>query len=286
MTTSTALTQVPPHERVSTKEGFLDADQAIFLRLVDKVDEINRSTRTGESVLKLYDAKREEEYIATRGVIARDTDVLDKATLETAESAGLEETLLAANQEGHEDWLAFLTGETDAPSAQSAETARTVVDSSRIRLMPHAEFFERGYRTLQQALEDPSYLPLQKTNEQFILNPPSDLKRRLGAPSSASGAAGDVVFGATAIPEESWAEDGHLYRTEDPDRVDEAIRAALAQKGQWSGALLLTEQHPVLQWLAERLMMLMKRDESPLIASPHLDDGERGTPYRWHLPDA
>ena len=255
---------------VSTKEGFLDGDQSIFERLVDKVEEINRSTRTGESVLKLYDAKKEEEYIATRGIMAGDTGVLDKVNPETVESAGLEETLLAANQEGHDDWLAFLTGETDAPGAPTGETVEKVVDNSRIRLMPHADFLERGYRTLQQALEDPSYLPLQKTGEQFILNPPPDLRRRLGAP----GASGDVVFGATAIPEESWPEDGHLYLTEDPDRVDQAIRAALAQKGQWSGELLLTEQHPVLQWLAERLMMLMKRDEAPLIASPHLDDGE------------
>ena len=30
----------------------------------------------------------------------------------------------------------------------------------------------------------------------------------------------------------------------------------------------------MLQWLAERLMMLMKRDEAPLIASPRLDEGE------------
>jgi len=259
---------------VNTKEGFLDGDQSIFQRLVAKVEEINRSTRTGEGVLKLYDAKKEEEYIATRGIMAGDTDVLDKVNPETAESAGLEETLLAANQEGHEDWLAFLTGETDAPSAPADDPAKQVVDNSRIRLMPHAEFLERGYRTLQQALDDPSYLPLQKTGKQFILNPPPDLRRRLGAPNSQLGAAGDVVFGATAIPEESWPDDGHLYLTEDPDRVDQAIRAALAQKGQWSGELLLTEQHPVLQWLAERLMMLMKRDEAPLIASPHLDEGE------------
>jgi hypothetical protein len=33
------------------------------------VEEINRSTRTGESVLKLYDAKKEEAYIATRGIM-------------------------------------------------------------------------------------------------------------------------------------------------------------------------------------------------------------------------
>jgi hypothetical protein len=113
---------------------------------------------------------------------------------------------------------------------------------------------ERGYRTLQQALEDPSYLPLQKTGKQFIVSPPPDLRRRLGAP----GAAGDVVFGATAIPEESWPEDGHLYLTEDPDRVDQAIRAALAHKGQWSGELLLTEQlrHEALVYVYRILFCL------------------------------
>lgn len=36
----------------------------------------------------------------------------------------------------------------------------------------------------------------------------------------------------------------------------------------------MTEQHPVLQWLAERLMMLTRRGEAPLIASPHLEAGE------------
>jgi superfamily II DNA/RNA helicase len=50
---------------IRTRQGFLDGDGAIFERLVEKVEEINRSTRTGESVLKLYDAKKEEEYIAT-----------------------------------------------------------------------------------------------------------------------------------------------------------------------------------------------------------------------------
>ena len=85
---------------VQTDEGFLEGDSAIFQRLVDKVEEINRSTRTGESVLKLYDAKKEEEYIATKGVMRGDKDVLDRANPETAESAELESTLLAATDQG------------------------------------------------------------------------------------------------------------------------------------------------------------------------------------------
>lgn len=257
---------------VRTAEGFLDGDTAIFERLVAKVEEINRSTRTGESVLKLYDAKKEEEYIATQGVLAGDTGVLDKTNPETAEGADLESTLLAATAQGHDDWLAWLTGQAESPAA-AVDAAEPVGDNSRIRLMSHAAFLEQGYRTLSESQGDDGYPPIQKTPAQIVLNPPPDLRRRLGAPQG-GGPGADVIFGATAIPEEAWPADGHLYLTTDPERVDRAIKAALAQRGQWSQELLLTDQHPVLLWLAERLMMLMKRGEAPLIASPHLDAGE------------
>ena len=37
--------------------------------------------------------------------------------------------------------------------------------------------------------------------------------------------------------------------------------------GYWSRELLCTEQHPILQWITERLLMLMRRGEAPLITS-------------------
>ena len=103
-----------------------------------------------------------------------------------------------------------------------------------------------------------------------MLTPPSDLKRRLGAPEAGR----DVVFGATAIPEEAWAADGRFRLTTNSERVETAIRAARALRGQWSDELLLTELHPVMRWLTERLMMLMPRGEAPMIASPYLPEGE------------
>jgi len=261
---------------IRTRQGFLDGDSAIFERLVEKVEEINRSTRTGESVLKLYDAKKEENYIATQGILTGDADVLDKTNPETAEGAELESTLLAATAQGHDDWLAWLTGQADAPAGADGPP-EPIIDNSRIRLMSHTDFLEQGYQTLsehqRESQGDDAYPPIQKTPSQIILNPPPDLRRRLGAPQG-NGPGADVIFGATAIPEEAWPEDGHLYLSTDPARVERAIKAALAQRGQWSQELLLTEQHPALLWLAERLMMLMQRGEAPLIASPHLDSGE------------
>ena len=255
---------------VHTEAGFLEGDAAIFQRLVEKVEEINRSTRTGESVLKLYDPQKEEEYIATQGVLRGDAGVLDRTSPDTAESAELESTLLAATHEGHEDFLVFLTGAQSGQTAEPDAAETPFVDNSRIRLMSNADFLEQGYRTLAQGVDDDGFPPLQKNGDMYVLNPPPDLRRRLGTPGEGS----DVIFGATAIPEESWPDDGQLYLTADRDRVDQSIRAALAQKGQWSRELLMTEQHPVLQWLAERLMMLTRRGEAPLIVSPHLEAGE------------
>lgn len=250
---------------VDSDEGLFKGDKEIFKRLVGKVDEINRSTRTGESVLKLYDAKKEEEYIA-QGIMDGNEEIFDKANPQTTESAELENILTEANSEGHDDFMAFLMGETEAPKTEKIAST----DNSRARLMSDVDFLEKGYKTLSDTLINEKLHPLQKTNHQLILNPSKELQRRLGAP----GAGGDVIFGATSIPQEAWPDDGQLYMTTEVDRVNDAIKAALAQKGQWAQELLLCEQHPVLQWLSERLMMLMERGEAPLITSPHLEPGQ------------
>jgi superfamily II DNA/RNA helicase len=59
-------TSVLRYLMVRTREGLLAGDSEIFERLVAKVEEINRSTRTGESVLRLYDPKQEEQYPTCR----------------------------------------------------------------------------------------------------------------------------------------------------------------------------------------------------------------------------
>ena len=253
---------------VESDAGLLKGDSDLFERLVGKIKEINRSTRSGEAVLKLYDPKKEEERIA-RALLEGDTELLDRdeqSTAETRESAELEQLLIDANAGGHDDYLAMLMGET----TQAVAEEQALLDSSRVRLMNNKAFFEHGYQLLSQTLQDDGFHPLQDTGEHLILNPPPDLRRRLGDPRMQEG----VLFGATAIPEESWPDDGQLRLTPSVDRVNTAIRAAMAQKSQWSEELLLNELHPVMDWLSERLMMLMDRGEAPLIASPYLEPGE------------
>jgi ERCC4-related helicase len=255
---------------VRTQTGELRGDEELFARLVAKVEEINRSTRTGESVLKLYDPEAEEAYIAKQGLLAGDVAILDKTNPQTAESAELENALLSATKEGHEDFLAFLLGNSTTTAAECIAAKAIAVDSSRIRLLDDARFLEDGYRYLKDELGNEKWQPIEKTDKLWIFSAPPELKRRLGAPDADD----SVIFGATAVPDEAWPEHGRFQFTTDPDRVNNAIRAALAMKGQWSNELLLTEQHPIMRWLAERLMMLMPRGEAPLIASSHLQPGE------------
>lgn len=255
---------------VRTQSGELRGDEELFARLVAKVEEINRSTRTGESVLKLYDPEAEEAYIAEQGLLAGDAAILDKANPQTAESAELENALLSATKEGHEDFLAFLLGNSTKAAAEGAAAKAIAADNSRIRLLDDARFLEDGYRYLKDELGNEKWQPIEKTDKLWMFSAPPELKRRLGAPDADD----SVIFGATAVPDEAWPEHGRFQFTTDPDRVNTAIRAALAMKGQWSNELLLTEQHPIMRWLAERLMMLMPRGEAPLIASSHLQPGE------------
>ena len=258
---------------VNTKQGLLQGDQAIFKRLIDKVEEINRLRKSGESVLQLYDPKAEEEFIAGQGILAGDVEVLEKpaskqASQEALEADALDILLRDANQSGHDDFMDFLLGgqdnQTPAPSVPEIEYN----SSERFRLLSDREYLVSGYRFLREKNQD--YLALKETDKFVILNAPEDLKRRLGKFDTGS----NVIFGATAIPMESWPENDQFRLTEDPDQVDLAVKAARNESGYWSKELLCSEQHPVLQWLTERLLMTVDRGDAPIIVSPHLKAGE------------
>jgi len=254
--------------RVRTEQGLLEGDEEIFERLIGKVEEINHSTRQGETVLKLYDPEAEERYIAEKGMLAGDVDVLEKAGATAApETTDLESVLAEANAAQREDFLKFLLGESDEAPA-GADMAEDAAPESRLRLYDDKQFLLEGYRYLAEHGND--YVPIEQNGDLLMLTAPKDLRRRLGAPDER----GDVVFGSTAVPVEAWPE-GHTFRlTDDPDRVSLAIKAARNTSGYWSAEMLCTDQHPILKWITERLLMLIQRGECPHVTSHQLDPGE------------
>jgi len=258
---------------VETDEGLLKGDQEIFRRLIDKVEEINRLRQTGESVLQLYDPEAEEEYIASQGIIAGNKDVLEKPAAASAgevdpEAGALESILNEANQAGHEDFLNFLLGDDTTANAAAPQKAEQNNEPDKFRLYSDRYFLTKGYKFLRE--RNPDYLPLDDREKFVIINAPEDLQRRLGKTTKQS----DVIFGATAIPAESWPEKDQFRLSDDPEQVEKAIKAARNVYGYWSKELLLNEQHPILQWLTERLLMTVDRGKAPIIISPNLVPGE------------
>ena len=253
---------------VNTSQGVLQGDSEIFERLIDKVEEINRIRQSGESVLQLYDPKAEEEYIAQQGVLADNINILDEiGSSQSGEADSFEEMLRLANQAGNDDFLDFLTGDNEevaeAGQPESISVNKQPTGETRIRLFSDREFFVNGYE----------FITGQKPEVHgnlLKINADKELKRRLGAPDSK----GDVIFGATAIPAESWPENSEFWLSDDADRVNTAIQAARNTSGYWSKELLCSESHPIMQWVTQRLVMQVKRGEAPFILSDKFEPGE------------
>lgn len=259
---------------VATEQGFLKGDATIFERLIAKVEEINNSTRSGESVLKLYDPEAEERYIAEAGLLAGNTNLLEQSAINADdEAAALETILKQANPAQHDDFLKFLLGDPEQPTASAsvppaAAPVRQSETASRLRFYPDKKFLLEGYRYLAE--QNQSYQPIEASGNLLMLTAPKDLRRRLGAQDDRS----DVIFGATAIPAEAWPENNQFRLTDDPEQVNLAIKAARNTSGYWSKELLCTDQHPILQWVTERILMQLPRGQCPLIFSRKLEAGE------------
>lgn len=258
---------------VKTKNGLLEGDKAIFERLIEKVEEINHTRKQGESVLRLYDAEAEEKHIAEQGLLACNEEVLETAAKpETEEEAELESTIAAAALPMDEDYLAVLLGNA-APSTLVKETKQPAEKftekTNRPRLFMDREFLKQGYAYLSER-SDEKYQPIEDRDKMLVLTAPANLRKRLGSPNEKA----DVVFGNTAIPAESWPDHNQFCLTADSKRVEQSIKHARATSGYWAEELLCSEQHPILDWITERLLMLMNRGEAPFITSKKVPKGD------------
>lgn len=259
--------------RVRSGKADLKGDETIFERLVEKVEEINRSTRQGETVLKLYDEEAEQRYIAENGILTGNLDILETSAISADPEASALEELLAMIASGNLPTTEPIADTTSDPSAKvnPASPHKPIgVDQKRLRLMNDRAFLKEGYQLLAETRSD--YAPLQEHGHLTLMPAPKDLARYLGQSRSQSG----VIFGSTAIPSEAYPDDNLFHLTDDPARVEKAIKAARNTSGYWSRELLCTDQHPIMKWITEQLVMLMDRGTCPHITTYKLRKGEFG----------
>lgn len=250
---------------VDTDQGPFKGDKALFERLITKVEEINCLRMSGESLLRLYDPEKEEEFLAQEGFLKGDINILEKASSKADDEVSDLEALISLSKNlGHKE------------HSQQEQDQEFRQESNSIRLFNSLDFFHTGYRYLrekhQEENHDPRnvYHPIEVEEHLHILTAPADLRRRLGAPDDQ----GNVIFGSTAIPQEAWPQNNQFRLTDKVDRVELAIKAARQTSGYWASEQLANDQHPILLWITERLLMQMNRGEAPIILSQGLDVGE------------
>ena len=110
---------------VDTENGLLAGDSAIFERLVEKVEEINRSTRAGRDRPQALRSRGRGTLHRRARRPRRATPASSKGGRHrTGEAGELEATLDAANLRADDDFLEFLLGGKTATTAPAAEEDR------------------------------------------------------------------------------------------------------------------------------------------------------------------
>ena len=99
-----------------------------------------------------------------------------------------------------------------------------------------------------EILEDGTCLEWQDHLEGLILTAPEDLARRL-----------------EYLPQELRKDNGRFQLTASRERVMAALEESRQDEARWPEWQLLWEQHPVAQWLNDRVLQSFQRHEAPII---------------------
>ncbi|QEC47298.1 DEAD/DEAH box helicase [Baekduia soli] len=210
-------------------------DLAVLKRLLEKEHEIHQTLGEAAALMGLHAVDLEEDAIAKA-----------LAAGESAESAVPEEPDLDSF-----DLLALMAGGTDSGPVEVAEPITLVED--------HATF-------VHEALEEESKKPhtelniaIEPENSFLAFDPPRDLQRRLS------------VLPQSYLNERKITQ--RLKLTTDKDVATAQLVAAQRAEGtMWPETGYLGEQHPVVEWLVDKVLANFGRGEAPVfigdVASP------------------
>jgi len=204
-------------------------DLGVLARLLDKEDEAHRALGDAGSLMGLHSAAEEEDEI-TRAI---------------AQRRPLDEVVPSQPRQGF-DLMMVLAGETggqpvgtvDPPSLFGSDEA----------------FLDEA---LREAFDDPeAELDIRREPEHRLVSfvPPRDLARRL-----------------EVLPQGYLAEQRILERlrlTADRDVAEEMLRRARESSDSlWPEVLYLSGQHPVIEWLVDKVLVRLGRNEAPVIVA-------------------
>ncbi|MFE0448561.1 SNF2-related protein [Streptomyces fungicidicus] len=235
----------------SSVDGAKD-DTLVSERLLEREAEAHRSLGTAEAVSGLYRAEAEEKSLIQDLLRGRGVDESLDAdrTAGAGEDDGMDDFLAdffgAVNDELEEDTADGDTGGDGGGAVPRADVPR-LFGSTR-------EFLDEALREVYPDAHD--RLDLSADPETGLLSfvPPSDLVHRL-----------------KALPPEYVREQGlrdRLKVTFNRRLADASLsRARASATSSWPDISLLTDLHPVMEWLTDKVLVRLDRQEAPVLTA-------------------
>jgi superfamily II DNA or RNA helicase len=222
----------------ATGERILD-DRMVGEKLLRREEHAHRIEGTAEGVTGLYSAKEEERRLVR--------DLVEGRSVEQSISA-------AHDEQPGGGFLGLLTGQIGAAPAH-----REVPRASVPRLFPSTkEYFDTALKEVYDGSPERELNLVYSDDNAISFVPPPDLQHRL-----------------RALPDEylrekkilgSQGHDARLVVTFDQRLAAASLRSALdAKESQWPNVSYLTDIHPVLDWITDKVLVQLGRHEAPVL---------------------
>lgn len=266
-----------PHlHYVVLKSHSASVDQHVVDRLINKEKEVERQLGDPGALLGLYDAEREEVFIA-RGIAAgkgahelipdspRAAAMADEALGVLAEPGDTAESGVEAAPEGEASQppidLLKLFAEVELEQAKTP-TAEALISDERSLFSSDYELLVAALRLLERSpVIGPEPLRWETDEEKQVvtIHAPEPFRRHREG----------------FLPREAVPDKGQPYRfVAGIDLMSAGDRAGLDDEGRWPRWHLLWEQHPLIEWLLDSVTSAYARGEAPILLTPALGKNE------------
>ena len=173
----------------------------------------------------------------------------ERIALGIEEGEGPEQIIPEAEERTDFMSLLFREGEGDEPPPSTKEPVRLIANE--------LDYARQAFDEILP--DDPNAIVWHDNIDGFTLHPPEDLIRRFDY-----------------LPPELRGKDNQLKLTVDRQRVMNSLDAARQDESKWPEWQLFWEQHPVAEWLDDRVLGSFDRHEAPVLRlSKGLEDKER-----------
>ncbi|BBG66218.1 putative ATP-dependent helicase [Hydrogenimonas sp.] len=221
--------------QTASRDPEFKGDNRILEILIEKDKQAAENIGDPSAFMNVYDPEKEEAITAEAIAEGKDPEIF---------SAELDSN--AQNSEF--DFLALL--EERQEKRAETEPEKVFVDMPSLYPDDH-HYATAALKYLQKNAN--GYLEVQYEEDRIRLVAPEDLKYRF-----------------KMLPKEIWPKDGYFILSQNRQIIEKEIKESRKNESAWPQIHYLWEQHPVLEWLRDKLLSNFDRLEAPLLRLPTL----------------